>query len=142
MGNTPINYSKVVGDEDPEGETPVYRSAWLEEGEDLVDSLDDGQVKDLKTMIDRAFEKFAENPCLGTRERLNEEGEEVSYGEYKYRTYNEVKEISLNLAKALVANDMCPKGQTINLKELNPAFKNEEGADKDREFRTMGVYSK
>lgn len=66
MGNNQITYSKVHGDEDTKEETPVYRSAWLKDGEDLIDYCCEQKIQDLKSLLLRSFDKFAENDCIGS----------------------------------------------------------------------------
>lgn len=122
MGNKTITYSIPTGEIGQEGETCVFRSKLLAEGEPMISTLG-GEISDMKSMILRSFKKFDKAPCLGTRERseqevTNEETKETTikttYGKYMYMTYGQVHEFSLGVAKAIYKHDLCPKREIDN----------------------------
>jgi long-chain acyl-CoA synthetase len=117
MGNNNITYSRPVNGEIKEGETPVYRSALLKEGEPLTDCLF-GEIKDLKTMYLNTFDNFKDNPFLGTREKttevvVDEETKEEKtvtvFGRYMYMTYEQVQNYAFGIARSIYNRDFSPK---------------------------------
>lgn len=134
MGNKQIEYSRATSEGDqPEGETKIYRSLALKVEEDLIADLY-GDVFDMKTMLLRSFTANKDRPCLGTREKTeeqvtNEETKETTtqqvYGKYMYMTYQQVHEFSEGLAKALYKNELCPE------KEVDT-----------QKLRFLGIYSR
>lgn len=132
MGNKQITYSRPVS-EKKDGETCIYRSHLLPEGDELVDKIH-GDIVDLKSCFLRSFKLNSKNPFLGTREKheekvVNEETKEtttkVVFGKYMYMTYGQVYEYSNSLAKSIIELDLCP------LRKLD-----------NRDIRIMGIYSK
>jgi len=109
----------INSDNKPSGESYTYRNPWAKDG--LTASFkEDPKVKTIKDLYERAFEKFGENPFLGMR---SVEGKE-KFGSYKFKTYNEVKEISKQV------------GSAINKLDLAPAIK------EDNELRFVGIWAK
>lgn len=134
-----VEYSKIVGNEEAKGETPIYRCNILKEDEDLVASLDDGKVNTLAEVLKHSFESYSDNACLGSREILSTDGDEVTYGDYKFKSYKECEDISKAFARALLDNELCPSIKSeLNL--YSPEKK--EIIKEEREFRILGFYSK
>jgi hypothetical protein len=132
MGNNTINYSRPVS-EAKEGETPIYHSSLLKEGEELISNLF-GEITDLKTLYQNSFNSFKDNPFLGTREKYSEtvRDEETKkektvdkFGKYMYLTFGQVEEYSVGLARSIINKDLCPK------KDMD-----------DHLLRVLGIYSK
>jgi len=90
-------------DEEPKGETHIYRPLNAKDG--LISEFrDDPNVKTVKDIYLRSFEKFADRPFLGTRERKGID----SYGEYKFKTYKEVHEIGKQIGSAIENLNLAP----------------------------------
>lgn len=113
MGNKQILYSRPLSEEGKDGETPIYRSRNLEFDEDLISTMNG--ITDLKTLYIESFKLNRNNPCIGTREKTEEEVVdeetketkiEVKYGKYMYMTYGQVHEFSECLAKSIYKNDL------------------------------------
>lgn len=133
MGNHQVAYSKVAVDNGVEGETPIYHSKHLKEGQPLINSVFES-IADLKTLFNSSFENFRENPLLGTREKItetqiNEETKEEkqvqTFGRYMYMTFGQVGEYGTGLAKSIIKRELAPK------KEWD-----------GRTLRILGIYSK
>ena len=92
----------------------------LGDDEPLVGTEDSKET--MKQWLLQWFEKYAKNICLGSSERIaqadkpattkNQEeakGDEVTYGKYKWMTYQQVKEYSIALGKYIIKEDICPE---------------------------------
>lgn len=111
---------KVNSDEKVEGESHIYRAPAYKDG--LVTAFrDDPNVRTVKDLYMRAFDKFADQPFLGMRTKEAKD----KMGPYEFKTYKEVKEIAQQIGSAIV-----------NL-HLAPPVK--EG---DMENRFIGIYAK
>eukprot|EP00331_Platyophrya_macrostoma_P018075 CAMPEP_0176463596 /NCGR_PEP_ID=MMETSP0127-20121128/35986_1 /TAXON_ID=938130 /ORGANISM="Platyophrya macrostoma, Strain WH" /LENGTH=674 /DNA_ID=CAMNT_0017855793 /DNA_START=18 /DNA_END=2042 /DNA_ORIENTATION=+ len=124
MGGTESKflYSTPLGDFDMiKGETPIYRRVGFEHT--LVDRLPSHpEVNNFQELMLNTFKHHGKNPALGTREKLAD----GKLGDYKFKTYNEVKEICFKFGVGIQRLKLAPK---INeYKDLNLSF--------------MGVYSK
>ena len=82
----------------------------------------------VKTCLLESFEKHSSNLCLGQREKIaqkTEEGEIVTFGKYKWMTYQQVKEYSIALAKFIAKENICPEVDEY----------------KNQKLKFMGIYS-
>ena len=82
----------------------------------------------VKKCLLESFEKHSSNLCLGQREKIaqkTEEGEIVTFGKYKWMTYQQVKEYSIALAKFIAKENICPEVDEY----------------KNQKLKFMGIYS-
>ena len=116
MGNSQITYAYEREDvARKEGETRPWRHISLKPEEDTVCELYPG-IDTIKKSFLRVVEKFPEERFLGTREitgtkivtnpRTKKEEEVNVYGEYKWKTYQEIHDQVLPLAKSIVDQNL------------------------------------
>ena len=135
MGNSQIQYAYEREDiAKKEGETRPYRHISLGKDEDCVCELYPG-VDTLKKAFARSVEKFGDKDFLGRREITgtktvtnprSKKDETVNvYGDYQWKTYNEVNKLATNLSKSITKNELFNKVT-------------EDGED----HRMIGIYAK
>jgi len=133
MGNNQVTYSNVAVDTKKEGETPIFHSKFLKEGQQLSSNVFN-EVEDLKSLYKLSFENFKDNPFLGTREKVTEtefdeetkqEKQVDKFGRYMYMTYGQVEEYATGLAKSILNKNLAPK------REMD-----------GKQLRVLGIYSK
>ena len=111
--------------EPKDGETVPYRSTLLEEDEELVETKTPG-IDTLKRTFLFSVEQYADDEFLGTRTKnVSDDDSEVTYGKYKWKTYQEIHDESICLAKSIVK---------LNL--FN------EVKVESRRYRLLGIYGK
>jgi len=123
MGQSPSKflYAVPISTTEPEGETPIYR--YPKYKDELVKTIHgDESVKTMKDAFLAAFKKFAKYNFHGTRVKRAD----GTFGEYKWKTYEEVSRIVHNI------------GYAIHHLNLSPPIKEYQ----DIEFRPIAVYSK
>lgn len=113
---------KSVG-EKPQGETAALRNAMLKEGDGLI--KDFKGKENLKDIFEDNVKNFPSKPLLGTREKIVGENGVVTFGNYTWRTYQQVSDDSRALAAFIYKHDLSPKNE------------NEEGT-----FRFLALYAK
>ena len=83
--------------------------------EEFYDNLEgmefeDSQFHTLLQVFRRNVRMLGDEPFLGTRETLTPAGpdQKPQFGEYQWRSYNEVAQIVENFARGLAVLDLCP----------------------------------
>jgi len=94
---TPEIQAVEIGRDKPEGETPIYRH--VNSLDKLADSLGNGTVHDMKELVLYCAKRFSTQEYIGSRV-LNANG---TRGPFKFISYQETYERSVNLAKGLAA---------------------------------------
>jgi len=79
------------------GESQIYRNA---DSKDHLYStmIEEPNIKTVQGVYRRAFDKFANNDFLGTREKLSD----GKFGPYRFKTYAQVQEIATQLGSGFV----------------------------------------
>jgi hypothetical protein len=111
---------RFTTNEQKTGETRVLRNT---NNAELRDNF--RGMHTLKEIIEFNVKECPDKPFVGTREKLFGDNGVVTYGDYKWKTYAQVYEISEAVARYLYKHELCPKLQT------------EEGA-----FRFLTLYAK
>lgn len=81
------------------GETRVMRSNTLSDTDNLRDNYRGMQT--LKEIIEYNVKECPEKPFLGTREKVTGDNGVVAYGDYKWKTYAQIYEIAVSVARYL-----------------------------------------
>lgn len=114
----PFQYGVFIGEEKP-GETKILRRP------NLVDKplLSDNHlcIDTLYGAFENARDHFPNKQFLGTRKKLGDD----KYGNYEWKSYAEVDELSKLFCKGITKNDFCP-----------------EVIEEDQKFKFFGIYSK
>lgn len=102
---SPIVYAVPISDyDDSKGETPIFRHPEAVKG--LLPSIPGRpEIKTFQDLILETFKKHGKNPALGTREKLSD----GTLGAYKFRTYDEVREICTKLGQGIDKLGLAPK---------------------------------
>lgn len=118
----PLVFGKFVGEKVP-GETRRLRNSLLRDDEDLVSSF--RGMKTLKDVFDKNSKEVPDKPFLGSRAKTVGENGTVTYGEYQWKTFAQVREAAHSVASYLMKHELAPK------------VTNEEGT-----FRFISIYAK
>ncbi|KAL3128877.1 acyl-CoA synthetase [Cryptosporidium hominis] len=89
------------GQVEPES-SPIYRNPNYSKGE--LSNLQGLNANNLWELFVNAVNKYKNKKCLGTR-KLNRDG---TYGEYIFKSYEELKEEALNIGINILKMDLCP----------------------------------
>ncbi|CRG93020.1 acyl-CoA synthetase, putative [Plasmodium gallinaceum] len=92
-----VKISEDVGNEC----TGVYRSPMCKDR--LMENFEDKPFNSVWEMFSDVADKFKDNDCLGSRIKENNK-----LGEYKWKTYGEVKELVMLIGSGLLNCDACP----------------------------------
>ncbi len=118
----PLQCGKFIG-EKKEGETRILRNGLLKDDDPLIDNFRGYTC--LKDILESNVKSSPSKKFLGTRAKIVGENGAVTYGEYQWKTFQEVYDSAHAVASFLIKHDLCPK------------VINDEGA-----FRFVGLYSK
>lgn len=118
----PQVFGKFVGEAAP-GETKRLRNALLRDDEDLVHSF--RGFRTLKDVFDKNSKEVPDKPFLGTRAKIVGENGAVTFGDYQWKTFAQVRESAHAVASYLMKHNLAPK------------VTNEEGT-----FRFIAIYAK
>lgn len=66
-------------------------------------------MDDLKQLVQYAYKEHASKPFMGTREKVKGEDGKTTFGEYKWKTYEQVGKETHALSRSLIDKDYCPK---------------------------------
>lgn len=114
-----LKYGVYVG-EAKDGETRVIRSPLVGDKE-LVKYPKEG-IDTLWRVFEEAVKNNPGSPFLGTRKKLSED----KFGEYEWKTYAEIMDLSKSFASSIVLGDLSP----------------EHKSKSDGTFKFLGLYSK
>lgn len=81
--------------------TGVYRNPKYKDI--LVDNFEDKPLNNIWELFSVVSDKFKDNECLGTRIKENNK-----LGEYKWKTYKEIKELVILIGSGLLNSNACP----------------------------------
>ena len=115
----PIKYNVLIGEKKP-GESQIIRSVFVG-NKKLPGTIDEG-IDTLWKVFERSVKLFPNNPCIGTREKINKD----TYGNYTYKTYTQINEEVINYATGISILGLCPEVQ----------------AKSGQKFKFFGIYSK
>ena len=106
-----------------EGETRILRNSLLGDEEGLVDNFRGFTC--LKDILETNVKSSPTKKFLGTRAKVVGDNGAVTYGDYQWKTFQEIYDGARAVASYLMKYDLCPK------------VTNDEGV-----FRFVGLYSK
>ncbi|OII72903.1 acyl-synthetase [Cryptosporidium ubiquitum] len=103
--------------------SPIYRNPSYSKGK--LSNLEGLNANNLWELFVNSVNKYKDKKCLGTR-KLNRDG---TYGEYIFKSYEELKEEALNIGINIMKMDLCP-------------IKRYEDNEYQKEISMMGILSK
>jgi long-chain acyl-CoA synthetase len=106
-----------------DGESRILRNSLLRDDEGLVDNF--RGFTSLKDILEINVKSSPTKKFLGTRAKVVGDNGAITYGDYQWKTYQEIYDSARAVASYLMKHDLCPK------------VTNDEGA-----FRFVGLYSK
>uniref|UniRef100_A0A8C9H5C8 Long-chain-fatty-acid--CoA ligase n=1 Tax=Piliocolobus tephrosceles TaxID=591936 RepID=A0A8C9H5C8_9PRIM len=95
-------YSIKVQEPENENETGIYRNPTFKDK--LIDNFEDEPINSLWELFDKTTNKFKKHDCLGTRVKLPN----GKLGPYKWKSYEEVRELIITIGSGLINIDACP----------------------------------
>ncbi|SBT71629.1 acyl-CoA synthetase, putative [Plasmodium malariae] len=92
-------YAVKVSEPSNKDSTGVYRNPKNK----LIENYDENPISNMWDMFNDTSKKFKDRDCLGTRIRVNNK-----LGPYKWKTYEEVRELIVIIGSGLINTNACP----------------------------------